>query len=122
MGMNSVAKFISTLFGSRTQAHIFHLQTTSYAAHKALNSYYDDIVDLADSYAEAFQGRYGIIRGYTPTTQLFEDDSVVKYFMGLQKFVDTIRTELPPDSDLNNIVDEVSDLVNSTIYKLKFLK
>jgi hypothetical protein len=120
--MNSVAKFISTLFASRTQAHIFHLQTTSYAAHKALNEYYDEIVDLADSYAETCQGRHDIIRGYTPTTQIFEDDSVVKYFTGLQKFIDSIRVELPQDSDLNNIVDEISDLVNATIYKLKFLK
>jgi hypothetical protein len=41
------------------------------------------------------QGRYGIIKGYTTPTQIFEDDSVVKYFMGLQKFVDSIRQTLP---------------------------
>lgn len=116
------AKFLSTLFGSRTQAHIFHLQTESFAAHKALNEYYDEIVDLVDSYAETCQGRHGIIRGYQATTQIFEDDSVIKYFMGLQTFVDNIRTQLPQDGDLNNIVDEIAGLINSTIYKLRFLK
>ncbi len=29
---------------------------------------------------------------------------------------------VPQDGDLNNIVDEISALVNSTIYKLKYLK
>jgi hypothetical protein len=120
--MNPIAKFISTLFGSRDQAHIFHLQSQSYAAHKALQGYYEDIVELIDSYVETYQGRYGILKGYTATTQIFEDDSTVKYFTGLQTFVDEIRTQLPQDSELNNIVDEISGLVGSTIYKLKFLK
>lgn len=53
--METVAKFLSTLFNSRDQAHIFHLQTSSYAAHKALNKYYDEIVDLVDTYAETYK-------------------------------------------------------------------
>jgi hypothetical protein len=121
--MDSRSKFISTLFSSREQAHIFHLQTSSYAMHKALNNYYDDIVDLIDKYVETCQGRHGIIIGYQPATQIFEgDDQVLKYFMALQKFVDTNRGSLPQDSDLNNIVDEISGLINGTIYKLRFLK
>lgn len=121
--MNPIARFISTLFGSRNQAHIFHLQTPSYAAHKALQTYYEEIVELIDSYVEIYQGRYGILKGYVASTpQIFEDDSTVKYFTGLQKFVDDTRTQLPQDSELNNIVDEISGLVGSTIYKLKFLK
>ena len=120
--MESVAKFISILFSSREQAHIFHLQTQSYAAHKALNSYYDDIVELADTYVESFQGRYGILTGYQPAARFFEDDSAIKYFEGLLMFVDKIRQELPQDGELNNTVDEISGLISSTIYKLKFLQ
>ena len=120
--METVAKFLSTLFNSRDQAHIFHLQTSSYAAHKALNDYYDAVVGLVDSYAETFQGRYGIIRGYTPQKQYFEGDEVLKYFTGLSTYIDSVRKGLPQDSELNNIVDEIAALVNSTIYKLKFLK
>lgn len=120
--MEELAKFLGTLMSSRNQAHIFHLQTPSFAAHKALEDYYDGIIDLIDSYAEMAQGRYGIIKGYQMPTQLFEDDSAVKYFMGLQKFVDTVRQTLPQDGELNNTVDEISGLISSTIYKLKFLK
>jgi hypothetical protein len=119
----SVAKFVSTLFNSREQAHIFHLQTTSYAAHKALNHYYDDIIELVDTYAEAYQGRYGIITGYVPQTKFYEGEpEVLKYFVGLQTFVDSIRPQLPDDGELNNTVDDISGLISSTIYKLKFLK
>lgn len=120
--MEQLGKFIGTLMSSRNQAHIFHLQTQSYAAHKALNEYYDEIVELLDTYAEHAQGRYGIIRGYQMSPQMLEDDSAVKYFVGLLKFVDTIRTQLPQDGELNNTVDEISGLISSTIYKLKFLQ
>jgi len=120
--MEQLGKFLGTLMSSRTQAHVFHLQTQSFAAHKALDDYYSGIVDLIDSYAELAQGRYGIIRGYVMQQQIFEDDSAVKYFAGLQKFVDTIRTSLPQDGELNNTVDEILGLISSTLYKLKFLQ
>ena len=120
--MEQIAKFLGTLMSSRTQAHIFHLQTPSFAVHKALDDYYNGIVDLIDSYAEMAQGRYGIIRGYVMQGQIFEDDTAIKYFGGLQKFVDGIRGSLPQDGELNNTVDEISGLISSTLYKLKFLK
>lgn len=120
--MEPLGKFLGTLMSSRTQAHVFHLQTPSFAAHKALDDYYSQITDLIDSYAEMAQGRYGIIRGYEMVSQIMEDDSSVKYFTGLQKFIDGIRGTLPQDGELNNTVDEISGLVSSTLYKLKFLK
>jgi hypothetical protein len=121
--MEEIAKFIATLMTSRNQAHVFHLQSTSYAAHKALDEYYSGVVGLIDSYAEMAQGRYGIITGYSATNMvLVEDGNVIKYFMGLLKFVDSIRQTLPQDGELNNTVDEISGLISSTLYKLKFLK
>jgi hypothetical protein len=120
--MEQLGKFLGTLMSSRNQAHIFHLQTQSHAAHKALDDYYSGIVDLIDSYAEMAQGRYGVIRGYVMPMQMYEDDSAVKYFTGLQKFVDEIRKSLPQDGELNNTVDEISGLISSTLYKLKLLK
>ena len=122
MEPNIVAQFISTLFHSREQAHIFHLQTQSYAAHKALQGYYEDIIDLIDTYVESYQGRYGILTGYTPAAQIYEETATLKYFVGLQTFVDTIREELPANGELNNTVDEISGLISGTIYKLKFLQ
>ena len=56
-----IGEFLLICFHARTNAHVLHLQTRSYAAHKALNEFYDEIVDLADSFAEAYTGSYGLI-------------------------------------------------------------
>ena len=63
--MENFSKLVSYLFHSRTQAHVFHLQTPSFAAHKSLNDYYDEIVELTDGLIESYQGKYGIIMNYT---------------------------------------------------------
>ena len=56
-----IAKAIGIMFAGRTVTHIQHLKTKSYAEHKALNEFYDGIIDLADGLAEATQGQYGLL-------------------------------------------------------------
>ena len=117
----------SLFFHSRTQAHVFHLGVKgpgSFAAHKALNEYYDEIVGLTDSLVEGYQGKYGIVTGYSNVDLLESREcaDVIKYFMALSIFVDRTRTQMPQDSYIQNVIDEIVDLINSTLYKLKFLK
>jgi len=57
-------EMISLLLHSQTQVHTFHLQTTSHAEHKALEKYYEKIDGMVDTFVEAYQGKYGIIKGY----------------------------------------------------------
>ena len=120
-----MASFISTLFSSRTQAHIFHLQVTgpgSFAAHSALNTYYDEIIGLTDGIVESYQGRYGIITGYKGEGQWIEDiTQVVKYFEALCMYVEKNRVSLVQDSYIQNQIDEVVALIESTKYKLSKL-
>ena len=119
--MDQYATFVGTLMQSRNQVHIYHLQTESYAAHVALQGYYEGIIPLVDALVESYQGRYGILRGYKMAGTIKEDDNAVMYFEGLCKFVETIRTQLPQDSYIQNQIDEVVALIESTKYKLKFL-
>lgn len=119
--MEQCAAFLGTLMQSRNQAHIYHLQTQSFAAHMALGAYYDGIVDLIDGLAESIQGRHGIIRGYKMLGTIKEDDSAMTYFEGLGKYVESARTTLPQDSYIQNQVDTIVELIESTKYKLKFL-
>ena len=120
-----MASFISTLFSSRTQAHIFHLQVTgpgSFAAHSALNTYYDEIIGSTDGIVESYQGRYGIITGYKGEGQWIEDiTQVVKYFEALCMYVEKNRVSLVQDSYIQNQIDEVVALIESTKYKLSKL-
>ena len=62
----SAGELVMRCFHARTNAHVLHLKTRSYAAHKALNEFYDEIVGLADSFAEAWQGDYGLIETFPP--------------------------------------------------------
>lgn len=122
--MEQFAKFVSTLFASRTQAHIFHLQTRgpgSLAKHEALNAYYDGIVGLVDGLIESTQGRYGIVRGYSSPSQFKEDDQPLTYFQALCQYVETARKNVPQDSYIQNQIDEIVDLVEHTKYKLENL-
>ena len=122
--MNEFVKLISYLFHSRTQAHIFHLQTDSFAAHMALNGYYDGIVDLIDGLVESYQGKYGILTNYSNFSILeYKDcEEVIMYFQSLNMTVEKLRTIAPQDSYIQNQIDTVIELITSTIYKLKFLK
>ena len=55
---------ISALMNSQTQIHVFHLQTESYAEHKALQKYYENIDGIVDGLVESFQGQYQILKNY----------------------------------------------------------
>ena len=59
--MSDCDKFLGMLFLARDVAHSAHLNTRSYAKHQALGGFYDEIIDLADKFAEMYQGKYGLI-------------------------------------------------------------
>lgn len=115
-------KMASYLMFSQTQVHIFHLQTGSYAEHKALQKYYEGIDDLADSLIEAYQGEFGILENYMSfDIEKYESgEQVIQFFEMLLGVVNEGREDLPPY--LQNIVDTIIELIRQTIYKLKFLK
>jgi hypothetical protein len=118
-----VADFLSLLFSSREQAHILHLQTKSYAAHKALQGYYEGIVPLIDKFAETFQGKYGLIKGYSSVEKFHEGDTEIQpYFSELEQWVEELGPMLPQDVDLQNAYADILELIHSTNYLLKFLR
>ena len=59
-----VADFISTLLHSGTVTHFMHLSTDSFAVHMALGGYYTEIIELTDSFAEAYSGCYEKIKNF----------------------------------------------------------
>tara|TARA_R110000868_G_scaffold27465_1_gene104188 strand:+ start:90 stop:452 length:363 start_codon:yes stop_codon:yes gene_type:complete len=116
------AEFVGCLFLARDVAHSVHLNTRSFAKHSALNSFYDGIIDLADKFAEAYQGRHGLIGPITlhsakKTTNIvdFLEDSLAE----IEKARYTVCER--NDTPIQNIIDEIVGLYLSTLYKLKFL-
>jgi hypothetical protein len=116
-------EMISLLLHSRTQAHTLHLQTESDAEHRALNLYYDSIVNIIDGLVESYQGKYGILKGYK-SYDIFEyksTESTIKYLNDLCGKVEKLRS-CCKESYIQNQIDMVCELINSTLYKLRFLK
>jgi DNA-binding ferritin-like protein len=118
--MENCALFLATMLHSATNTHFFHWSTDSYAKHKALAKYYDSIIDLTDAFAESYMGKYGKFTSFPSVYHQPKDP--IRYLESLQSFVKEARQDLPQDSELQNIIDEIAGLINSTTYKLKFLK
>ena len=114
-----VPTLMACLLHSVTNTHILHLQSRSYSEHQALGAYYAEIGDLVDAFIEAYQGKYGRIENY-PTNYEPASDNATRYMLYLQTEVETLRRAdgFPQDSDLQNEVDNISNLMNSTLYML----
>jgi len=116
----AAAELICKLFHARTAAHMAHLQTTSYAQHKALNDFYDGIVGLADDFAETYQGIFGLIGPYPEVAM--PSGKPTEWIDGLRKWLKEYRQECcQGETPLENIHDEIQALCASTVYKLKYL-
>jgi DNA-binding ferritin-like protein len=113
------AEFVATLLHSSSVTHFMHWSTDSFAKHMALGEYYDQIIELADQYAEAYMGRYEQLKKFPE--EFHSAKEPVKYLESMKEFVEEARKELPQDTELQNIIDEIADLINSTLYKLRFL-
>ena len=116
------ADFVGTLFLARDVAHSVHLNTRSFAKHSALNEFYDSIVDLADKFAEAYQGRHGLI-GPISLMSAKKTGNIIEFLEDSLKDVESMRYEVceKTDTALQNIIDEIVGLYLQVLYKLKFL-
>ena len=118
----SCETFLGELFLARDMAHSVHLNTRSYAKHKALNEFYDGIIELADAFAEAYQGRYGLI-GPVARQNTRKTTNMVNFLTEQLERLEANRYKVCPkdDSPLQNLMDEIFTLYLSTLYKLRFL-
>jgi len=115
-------KLVAYLLHSQTQTHVFHLQTKSYAEHKALQGYYEGIDPLVDAIVESYQGKYDIIKTYESfAIEAYSGKAQLEtYFKALSKKVEDIHKQTD-DTYLQNQLDTVNELIVSTLYKLRFL-
>jgi len=114
--------FVGMLFLARDVTHSVHLNTRSYSKHKALRSFYDNVIDLADTFAEAYQGRHGLI-GPISLMSAKKTTNVLDFLQNQVEEIEKCRYEVcdKTDSPIQNIIDEILALYLTTLYKLKFL-
>lgn len=116
------AEFVGMFFLARDVTHSVHLNTRSYAKHVALNEFYDAIVDLADKFAEAYQGKYGLI-GPIALMSAKKTSNVIEFLQDQADEIEKVRYDVVDKecTPLQNIIDEIMGQYYSTLYKLKFL-
>lgn len=116
------ADFVGTLFLARDVAHSVHLNTRSYAKHKALRHFYEDVVGLADKFSEAYQGRHGLI-GPIALMSAKKTNNIIEFLQDSMTELESNRYEVcdKTDAPIQNIIDEIIGLYLSTLYKLRFL-
>lgn len=121
-----IAQYIAVLFLARDIAHREHLRVTgkgSYAKHQALGEFYESVIELADSLAEAYQGRHGIIKDIPLLENEFAGD-IVTSIKNQLKWLESNRYKAvtKDETSLQNIIDEIISLYLSTLYKLQNLE
>ena len=124
MGETSpIVEMVSKLRFSVEQTQVYHWQSQSLSEHKALNRYYDGIPDIVDGIVESYQGKYGIQKGY----RLFEvrdystPEEVINFLKQLDADVEMLRQSIK-ETYIQNQIDNVLQLIETTVYKLENLK
>lgn len=107
--------FFGVLFHSRDCMHLTHLQTLSFAEHKALNEYYDGVLDLTDKLIETYFGVVGKrVSIKIPQSEFINAQAHLKQ---LYSYIESNRN-IFEESHLQNIIDEICALINKTQYLL----
>lgn len=120
--MSTAADFVGTLFLARDVAHSVHLNTRSFSKHMALNTFYDSIIDHADAFAEAYQGRHGLI-GPISLMSAKKTTNIIEFLEASLVDIEEMRYKVvkKEDTSLQQLIDNIVELYLTTLYKLKFL-
>lgn len=119
-----IEQLIARVFYARNVAHFAHWKAKgegSYARHIALGDFYEAVVDALDALVEAHQGVSGLI-GNIPAPPTGSSDPV-KVLEGDADWIEQNHDKLcGGNRAVANLVDGVTGVYLSAIYKLKNLK
>ena len=124
--MREAGQYVALLFLARDMAHRAHLKATgpgSFAAHNALGSFYEGIVQRADAFAEAYQGRYNELLDI-PLLENEYAGEIADVLEQQMAWIEDSREQICKRNEtaLHNLIDEAVSLYQSTLYKLRFLE
>ena len=123
---NMTAACATEMMNAAISFHRLHLKVKgdgSYAAHKALGDFYDGLHGHADTLVESYQGAAEKLLSYKdmPIRTLDNTADAVAYLRDMYNSINKLQGMLPYSEIVNNL-DLVKDSINSTKYKLLFLK
>lgn len=119
--MGKLSLFNEAAIFMSARAHMWHLNTTSYAQHMALKTYYEDLPGLVDAFIEGCTVYHSPIE---PSKQSYTFDSAEGAIEGLLQFLkimSDVHADVSKYPGLTNSLEAIISLTESTIYKLKHL-
>lgn len=119
-----IEELISRVFYARNVAHFEHWRATgagSFSKHMALGSFYDDVIDALDPLVEAYQGAFELI-GDIPVPEVMKSD-VLSLLEGDAAWIEEHHEDIcQGNRAVANLIDTLTGVYLSTIYKLRNLK
>lgn len=119
-----IEQLIARVFYARNVAHFEHWRangTGSYAKHKALGSFYDDVIDALDALVEAHQGAYELV-GDIPLPDTSKTAALAILEADAEWIEKNHESVCQGNRALANLLDNVTAVYLSAIYKLRNLK
>ena len=116
---------IEELFGTLQQATVAswrkHLRTAKYAKHEALDEFYKELPEKVDALIEGYMGAHG--KKITKFENILTSSNMntLKYLQELKKVCKQGYDLLDDNEELEGLLDDIVNLINSTLYKVKEL-
>lgn len=116
---------IEELFGTLQQSIVStwrkHLRTAKYSKHIALNEFYEEMPEKVDALIEAWMGVNGKkIKSYDNVLQS-KNMNTLTYLKELRKVVKQGYALMNGEAELEAKLDDIVELIDSTLYKVKEL-
>jgi len=118
--MASIVEIVSYFNTAKEQAIVWHHQTTSFSEHKALQKFYENIVELMDTLSESYAGIYGRLKDYEvhDLPNWISTEDTISYYRNCYLWLQDERKTAPQDTWIQNQLDEVAQLLGQTLYRL----
>lgn len=113
--LNEIVKFFFTL---QLLNKLYHWNTSSFARHKATDSFNDKLQDNIDKFVEVIIGKYKIkpiINSIKLDQSLLTDSGIELLFNQAKQYLESLN-KIIPDSEILNIRDEILADINVTLY------
>lgn len=116
---------IEELFGTLQQSVVSswrkHLRSAKYAKHEALDEFYKEMPELVDTLIEAWMGANGRKISEYKNVISSSNMNTLKYLKELKSVVKQGYKLMGDESDLKACLDDILNLINTTLYKVKEL-
>lgn len=119
-----IEELISRVFYARNVAHFTHWQVSgvgSYAEHTALGEFYGGVIDALDTLVEAYQGAFELV-GDIPAPKTKSDD-ILGILVEDSEWIEKNHEAIcKGNRAVANLIDGVTSVYLSTLYKLRNLR